>query len=138
MKEKTINILSKDIDLIYCQATENAFEKISPSDISIFFPREEKDEKGNTIVLPATATIGDYVSLGFAAIVAASTRKGEKYPPVDGDELMFDMSPAERDILIAAIIELKNAWYQIPNSVEEMLKKEAEAQPNKDKKPKNA
>ena len=137
MKEKTINILGKDIDLIYCQATEKAFEDISPKDISIFFPREEKDENGNAIVLPATATVGDYVMLGFAAIVACSTKKKEKRPPVDGDDLMFEMSPAERDVLIGAIIELKNQWYGIPNSVEEMLKKEAEAQPNGDEQPKN-
>jgi hypothetical protein len=50
---------------------------------------------------------------------------------------MFEMSPAERDVLISAIIELKNQWYGIPNSVEEMLKKEAEAQPNGDEQPKN-
>ena len=75
--------------------------------------------------------------LGFAAIVAFSTKKKEKRPPVDGDDLMFEMSPAERDVLIGAIIELKNQWYGIPNSVEEMLKKEAEAQPNGDEQPKN-
>ena len=137
MTEKTIKILGKDVDMIYCNATEDGFEEISPRPISVFVPTVSKDEKGEETIIPAQANISDYVRLAFASIVAASTKKGEKQPPINGDDIMYNISPVERNMLIEAIVEIRNEWYEIPKIVEEQLKKEAEEQPADDQ-PKNA
>ena len=110
--------------MIYCTATENGFEQISPNSISVFVPTFEENEQGETIIKePAKATIGDFVTL--AAIVAAYSRDKQE-PPVKSEYILYESTPQERNELISAIVELRNQWYAIPQSVADTIKKESD------------
>ncbi len=102
--------------MIYCAATETGYEEISGKSISVFSPEFGKDEEGNTIITKAKATIGDVVSLAFAGIVAAYTRD-KKDVPVTADYILYEATPAERNDLLTAIIELRNKWYEVPSVI---------------------
>lgn len=138
MTQKKITLCGKTVELIYCTATENGFELISPNTINVFVPTFGKDKEGNDVIIePARATVGDFITLAVAAIVAAYTRKGQE-PPVTSEEILYDITPQERNELLTAIIELRNEWYAVPKSVEETLKKENEAAKGEGEEPKNA
>lgn len=103
--------------MIYCSATENGYEEISRKSISVFSPELGKDKEGNTIITKAAeATIGDVISLAFAGIVAAYTRDKEEVP-VTADYILYEATPAERNDLLTAIIELRNKWYEVPSVI---------------------
>lgn len=117
MTEKKINICGKDVRICYCAATENGFEQITGKSISIFVPTFGKDEKGKTIITePAKALSGDWMFLGIAGIIAAYSRK-EQEPPIDTDRVLYDASPEDVATLITTIIELRTAWYKVPEIV---------------------
>lgn len=112
--------------MLYCAATENGYEYISHNSINIFIPTFGKDVDGNDIIVePAKATIGDFLSLAMAAIVAYYAKK-EKNAPIKDDYILYDATPQERNDLITAIVELRSQWYAVPKVVEETLKKESE------------
>ena len=128
MKSKTLTISGKEVEMIYCAATENGYETISEKSISVFVPTFGKDDEGNDIIVkPAEATIGDMMLLALAGIVAAATRKKEA-SPIDGDYILYEATPEERNTLLAAILELRNEWYALPKVVSDELTAEAEAQ----------
>ena len=103
--------------MIYCSATENGYEEISRKSISVFVPEFGKDENDNTIITKqAEATIGDFVSLAFAGIVAAYVRD-KKDVPVTSEYILYEATPAERNDLLTAIIELRNKWYEVPSVI---------------------
>ena len=125
MKSKIIKICGKEVEMIYCCATENGFERLTQTTINIFIPKLGKDNDGNDIIIePATATIGDFLMLAVAGIIAAYARKDQE-PPLTANDIMYEVSPTERNEMINAIIELRQEWYAVPASVEETLKKEA-------------
>lgn len=133
MKSKTLTIGGKEVEMIYCAATENGYEAISEKSISVFVPTFGKDDEGNDIIIkPAEATIGDMMLLALAGIVAAATRKKET-SPIDGDYILYDATPEERNALLAAILELRNEWYALPKVVSDELTAEAEAQKKENK-----
>ena len=111
--------------MIYCAATENGFEEISRKSINVFLPTFGTDEEGNTIIKKAApCTIGDWVTLAMAAIVAAYTKDGMDVP-VSSEYMLYESTPQERNDLITSIVELRNEWYGVPKVVEEQLKQEA-------------
>lgn len=124
--QKEITINGQQVKMIYCAATENGFEEISRKSISVFLPTFGTDEEGNTIIKEvAPCTIGDWIALAMASIVAAYTRDGEDVP-VSSEYLLYEATPQERSDLTMAIVELRNEWYGVPKVVEEQLKQEAE------------
>lgn len=130
MKSRTITLGGKEVEMIYCAATENGYETISGKSISVFVPTFGKDKEGNDIITkPAEATIGDILSLALAGIVAAYTRKKQD-PPIDGEYILYEATPEERNEVLTAVMELRNEWYMLPKVVSDELTAEAEAQKN--------
>ena len=124
--QKEITINGQQVMMIYCTATENGFEEISRKSINVFLPTFGTDEEGNTIIKEAApCTIGDWVTLAMAAIVAAYTKDG-KGVPVSSAYILYESTPQERNDLITSIVELRNEWYGVPKVVEDQLKQEAE------------
>lgn len=134
MKEKTINICGKEVRIIYCAATENLFEDISGKSTSVFVPTFGKDKDGKDIVVaPPKATIGDFVTLAVAGIIAAYTKSGEEMP-VTSEDILYSATPYERNELLTTVVDIRNEWYNIPKVVDDTLKKEAAAGKEKSKK----
>ena len=126
MKEREITICGKQVKMIYCTATENAFEEITEKSISVFVPKFGKDDEGKDIITkPAEAKIGDYVSLAIAGIVAAYA-KDKKDTPISTEYVLYNCPPTERNDMIVAIAELRNEWYSIPKVVADTVKAENE------------
>lgn len=124
---KEITICGHQVEMIYCAATENAYEDITNRSIGVFVPKFGKNDKGEDVVIEKPkATIGDFIALGMAGIIAAYTRKGEPVP-IEYENILFDATPEERNCVLDAIVELRNEWYKTPKAVEDLLKKEAEA-----------
>ena len=124
--QKEITINGQQVMMIYCTATENGLEEISRKSINVFLPTFGTDEEGNTIIKEAApCTIGDWVTLSMAAIVAAYTKDGMAVP-VSSEYMLYESTPQERNDLITTIVELRNEWYGVPKVVEEQLKQEAE------------
>lgn len=126
MTQKEITLNGQQVEMIYCAATENAFETISGKSIEVFVPTFGEDAEGNTIIKePAKCTMGDFVILAFAAIYTAYTRRHEKVPVTD-EYILYDATPDERNALITAIVELRREWYKVPDVVNDTLNKEVE------------
>lgn len=136
MTEKKITICGKEIDVFYCAATENGFERMSGKEISVFIPTFKKDENDKLVVdkLPE-ATNEDYMTLAIAGIIAADTYY-DREPSITSKQIIFEATPPECKELLTTIIELRNEWYSTPKVVENTIKKESEDQKPED--PKNA
>ena len=115
MNAKTITICGKDVELLYCAATETGYESLSGQSCEIFIPEISKDKKGKEQIR-MRATTRDYIQLAAAAIVAAYTRKGED-APVTADDILYNATSQEVTKLITTVIELRNAWYQVPSVI---------------------
>ena len=127
--EKIITINGQEIHMIYCAATENGYESISGNSINAFIPTFGKNEQGEDVIKePAKATIGDFITLAVAAIVAYYTREGINETPVDSKYILYEATPQERNELLTAIAELRNEWYSVPKTVGETLAKDAKDQ----------
>lgn len=134
MKEKKIKIDGKDVSMIYCAATENGYESMSGKSINVFVPEFGKDENGNSVITrPPQSTLGDFVTLAISGIIAAYTWKGEDMP-ITAEYVLYNATPFERNDLITSIIELRQEWYSLPQTVEDTLKKESDSE---DASPKN-
>ena len=115
MNAKTITICGKDVELLYCAATETGYESISGQSCEIFIPEISKDEKGKEQIR-MRATTRDYIQLAVAAVIAAYTRKGED-APVTADDILYNATSQEVTQLITTVIELRNAWYLVPSII---------------------
>ena len=102
MKSKTITLCGKEVEVIYCAATETGFEKLRDKSMEVFAPSDN-----------IVATTEDYIALGIAGIIAAYTRRGED-APVTSSDILYDATPTEVQTLIVTILELRNEWYQVP------------------------
>jgi hypothetical protein len=123
MTQRKITICGKEIDIFYCAATEKGFEQMSDKTISVFWPTFKQNEQGETVLdqMP-TAKTGDYLYLAIAGIVAADTyfdRKG-----IDTNDILFNATPEERNLLVQTIAELRDEWYGIPKVVADAVAKE--------------
>jgi hypothetical protein len=137
MTSKKITICGKEVELFYCAATENGYERISDGKtIGVFIPTFKMDEEGNHVIdqLPA-ATNEDYMLLAMAGIVAADTYY-KREAVIKSEDILYDATPTERRLLIETIVELRNEWYEVPKIIAEITRKE-NAKAKADEQPKN-
>jgi hypothetical protein len=137
MTSKKITICGKEVELFYCAATENGYERISDGKtIGVFIPTFKMDEEGNHVIdqLPA-ATNEDYMMLAMAGIVAADTYH-KREAVINSEDILYNATPTERRLLIDTIVELRNEWYEVPKIINEIIRKE-NAKVNPDEQPKN-
>jgi hypothetical protein len=137
MTSKKITICGKEVELFYCAATENGYERISDGKtIGVFIPTFKMDEEGNQVIdqLPA-ATNEDYMMLAMAGIVAADTYY-KREAVINSEDILYNATPTERRLLIDTILELRNEWYEVPKIINEIMRKE-NAKVNPDEQPKN-
>ena len=141
--EKTIEICGRQVPLLYSAATETGYEQLSGKQISVFLPQFSKDKDGNVIITQQpTATTEDYLHLVVAAVVAANEKerhtknlKPEELPlPIDSADLLYNATKAEITQIIATVLELRNAWYEIPAVMKQDL---LNTDNDDDEKPKN-
>ena len=139
MTSKKITICGKEVELFYCAATENGYERISDGKtIGVFIPTFKMDEDGNQVIdkLPE-ATNEDYLLLAIAGIVAADTYY-KREAVINSENILYDATPTERRLLVDTIIELRNEWYEVPKIIAEITRKEnAKAKADADEQPKN-
>lgn len=137
MTSKKITICGKEVELFYCAATENGYERISGGKtIGVFIPTFKMDEEGNQVIdqLPA-ATNEDYMMLAMAGIVAADTYY-KREAVINSEDILYNATPTERKLLIDTILELRNEWYEVPKIINEIMRKE-NAKVKPDEQPKN-
>ena len=137
MTSKKITICGKEVELFYCAATENGYERISDGKtIGVFIPTFKMDEEGNHVIdqLPA-ATNEDYLLLAIAGIVAADTYY-KREAVINSEDILYNATPTERRLLIDTILELRNEWYEVPKIINEIMRKE-NAKVKSDEQPKN-
>ena len=137
MTSKKITICGKEVELFYCAATENGYERISDGKtIGVFIPTFKMDEEGNQVIdqLPA-ATNEDYMMLAMAGIVAADTYY-KREAVINSEDILYNATPTERRLLIDTILELRNEWYEVPKIINEIMRKE-NAKVKADEQPKN-
>ena len=137
MTSKKITICGKEVELFYCAATENGYERISDGKtIGVFIPTFKMDEEGNQVIdqLPA-ATNEDYMMLAMAGIVAADTYY-KREAVINSEDILYNATPTERRLLIDTIVELRNDWYEVPKIINEIMRKE-NAKVKADEQPKN-
>ncbi len=137
MTSKKITICGKEVELFYCAATENGYERLSGGKtISVFIPTFKMDEEGNQVIdkLPE-ATNEDYMLLAMAGIVAADTYY-KREAVIKSEDILYDATPTERRLLIETIVELRNEWYEVPKIIAEITRKE-NAKAKADEQPKN-
>lgn len=129
IKEKEINICGKQVSMRYCLEAEEKFEEATGKSIEVFNPEvKERDDAGKpTKIEPAKATKKDYKELAYAAIEAAYERNGQK-PPVEKKDVQYNASSEEVLTLIAAVIELRMLWYNIPAIVKPEIEETEEDQ----------
>ena len=113
--ETTINICGKDVKMRYCAATETGFERVTNKPIGIFM------EQGKAMML-------DYIYLAYAAIIAAYSKNNEE-PTVSSEEIMYEATPQEISDMMKALIEIKKAWYHVPDVVKPEIDKVSEESP---------
>lgn len=137
MTSKKITICGKEVELFYCAATENGYERMSGGKtIGVFIPTFKTDKNGNQVIdkLPE-ATNEDYMLLAMAGIVAADTYY-KRDAVINSENILYDATPTERRLLIDTIIELRNEWYEVPKIIAEITRKE-NAKAKADEQPKN-
>ena len=137
MTSKKITICGKEIELFYCAATENGYERISGGKtIGVFLPTFKSDGDGNQVVdQPPAATNEDYLLLAIAGIVAADTYY-KRDAVINSEDILYKVSPSERMLLVKTIVDLRNEWYEVPKIIAETIRKE-NAKAKADEKPKN-
>ena len=126
MKQKKIEICGREVELFYCAATENGFERLSGKLIDVFLPVLAKNDEGKTVIagMPP-ATNEDYMMLAIAGIAAADSFN-ERAPVITSKDILYKATPAERTLLVDTIMELRNEWYEIPKVVGDAIDKEHE------------
>lgn len=117
--EKTIQICGKDVEMLYCAAAETGYERLANRSSAVFVPTVlERDENGKpTKIEPPQALGDDYIKLAISAIIAAYAKHGGHEAPVTADDIMYDATPKDVELLITTVIELRNLWYEVPNTV---------------------
>ena len=131
--EATIIICGQSVKMRYCAAAETGYESLSGNSISVFTPTFGKDDDGNDIVKePAKATMGDFLTLAIASIVAAYAKDG-KDAPISSEDILYDATPEEITLLITTVVALRAEWYHVPSVIGKEMEEKTE-----DSDPKNA
>lgn len=125
--DKTEDVL---VRVCYCAATEIGYERISGNSIEVFSPKHEKDENGNMVVKPASATLEDYIQLALSAIISAYISKGEE-APVKSEDLMYACTSKQITNLIREVVALRNEWYLIPELATQGEEEKKDEKPEK-------
>ena len=113
---RKIEILGRDVEMLYCAATETGFEDIAGKTADIFNPIPVLDKDGKVKeLMPPPATTKDYIYLAVACIVAAYASRGEEAPNLTND-ILYNATPAEVQLLTKTAIELKLEWYKVPTT----------------------
>ena len=113
---RKIEILGREVEMMYCAATETGFEDIAGKTADIFNPIPVLDDEGKVKeLMPPPATTKDYIYLAVACIVAAYASRGEEAPEMTND-ILYKATPAEIQLLTRTAIELKMEWYKIPET----------------------
>ena len=111
MEERRVNVTKGgkqvEVALIYCAATENAFEELSGKSI---FDLDMKSQR-------------DLIYLVTASILSSYTWRGEDMP-VSSETLLYEAKPNELLTLAKAVMELRASWYGIPSVISEDPKPE--------------
>ena len=138
MKQKKIEICGREVELFYCAATENGFERLSGKLIDVFLPILAKNDEGKMVVagMPP-ASNEDYMMLAMAGIAAADSYHEVAEPTITSREILYEATPAERTKLVDAIMELRNEWYEIPKVVGDAIDKEHEEEKATENDPNN-
>ena len=124
MTQRKITICGKEVDIFYCAATEKGFETMTDKTVAVFWPTFKQNEQGETVLdqMP-TAKTGDYLYLAIAGIVAADTYY-KREATIDTNDILFNATPEERNLLVQTIAELRDEWYGIPKVVADAVAKE--------------
>ena len=113
---RKIEILGREVEMMYCAATETGFEDIAGKTADIFNPIPVLDKEGKVKeLMPPPATTKDYIYLAVACIVAAYASRGEEAPNLTND-ILYNATPAEVQLLTKTAIELKLEWYKVPTT----------------------
>jgi hypothetical protein len=113
---RKITILGREVEMLYCAATETGFEDIAGKTADIFNPIPVLDKEGKVKeLMPPPATTKDYIYLAVACIVAAYASRGEEAPNLTND-ILYNATPAEVQLLTKTAIELKLEWYKVPTT----------------------
>lgn len=113
---RKIEILGREVEMLYCAATETGFEDIAGKTADIFNPIPVLDKEGKVKeLMPPPATTKDYIYLAVACIVAAYASRGEEAPNLTND-ILYNATPAEVQLLTKTAIELKLEWYKVPTT----------------------
>ena len=112
MTKAEITINGKTVGLAYCYATEIEFRKSTGKNIDEFNPQDPEH----------------VVDLILAAIVPYYQAKGEE-APVQRNDLMFDVKPADIVELLREVFKLRAEWYDVPLDDQE---EKVEADPKND------
>lgn len=121
IEEKTITILGKELKMRYCAGTETGYEFMSGKSASVFIPEIiEKDKKGNPTKIEQKATEDDFIKLAVASINSAYDRKKENLP-IEAETLvayiLYDADSSIISDLIKNVVELRNKWYKVPETI---------------------
>ena len=135
LAQKTITLCGKQVEMLYCAATETGYEQLvsgTGKDINVFLPTIlERDADGKpTKVEPPVAQTDDYLKLALAAIIAAAASK-KREPVVSADDIMYHASSQEVTAMITAIVELRTKWYTIPEAVKPETDEKPDDDPSK-------
>ena len=123
--EKKITICGKEVLMRYCAATETGFEALSGKPADVFIPDVIKDDEGNVVSVEQHATTEDFLKLAVAAIIAAYARIGEE-SPVSTDDILYEAQPADVTLMMTTVIELRNEWYRVPETVKPEMEEQEE------------
>ena len=117
-KIEKITICGKEVNIMYCAATETGYEIVAGKSSQVFLPTVmERDENGKvTKAEPPAATLGDYIKLALAGIVAAYDIEDKK-PPVTSKDILHNATSVEITNLVSTIVRLRMEWYKVPNIV---------------------
>ena len=117
-KIETITLCGKDVNIMYCAATETGYEIVAGKSSQVFLPTVlERDENGKvTKAEPPAATLDDYIKLALAGIVAAYDSEDKK-PPVTSKDILYKATSEEITNLVGTIGKLRVAWYNVPDVI---------------------
>lgn len=117
-KIETITLCGKEVNIMYCAATETGYETIAEKSSQVFLPTIlERDENGKvTKAEPPAATLDDYIKLALAGIVAAYASE-DKEPPVTSKDILYKATSEDITNLVGTIGKLRVAWYNVPDVV---------------------
>lgn len=113
---RKITIIGREVEMIYCAASETGFEDIAGKSSDIFNPIPVPDENGDVKeLLQPPATTKDYIYLAIACIVAAAAMKDEEAPDLTKD-ILYKATSEEIKLLVKTVVELRMEWYHIPTT----------------------